>query len=195
VQIKFEHDVGAMGFGGVDGDAEERGDFFIGLTLGEELEDLAFTRSEPGARMFGSFGRSDGGIIGGDSGNASGEVGFVLAYGIDGGEENAVGIIFEDVTTRAGLNDLLNEIVGFVHGQDKDFGIGGRGTNAASGFDSVEQGHADIQDSDVGLEFGGFVYGIAAVGSFGGDFPAGTGFEESTESGANDGMVVSDQDA
>jgi len=57
VEAEFEHDVGAMRFGGVDADAKERGDFLVALALGEELKDFAFARSEAGARGFVWLGR------------------------------------------------------------------------------------------------------------------------------------------
>lgn len=47
VEIEFDHDVGAMSFGGVDADAEEGSNFFVGFAFGEELKDFALARSEP----------------------------------------------------------------------------------------------------------------------------------------------------
>ena len=118
-----------------------------------------------------------------------------MTGGIDGGEENAVGVVFEDVTASTGLDDLLNEVVGFVHGEDEDFG-GGRGdANLASGLDSVEERHAYIEDGYIGFEFGGFFDGIATVGGFGANIPAGTRFQEGAETGTYDGMIIRDQDA
>jgi len=52
VEIELEHDVGAMGFGSVDADAEEVGDVLVAFAFGEELEDLAFARGD--ARTVGS---------------------------------------------------------------------------------------------------------------------------------------------
>jgi len=46
VEIEFEHDVGAVGFGGVDADVEEVGDFLVAFAFGEELEDFTFARRE-----------------------------------------------------------------------------------------------------------------------------------------------------
>jgi hypothetical protein len=142
----------------------------------------------------GTFGGRNWCVVG-EGGNARGEVGLVEADGVDGSEEDAVGFVFQDVAASAGLDDLLNEVVGFVHGEDEDFGVWGRGANAAGGFDTVKEGHADIEDGDIGLEFGGFFDGIAAVGGFGADFPTRAGLEESAEASTDDGMVISDQDA
>ena len=128
-------------------------------------------------------------------GEASGEIGLVLTSGVDGGEEDTIGFVLEDVATSAGLDDLLNKVVGFMHGEDENFGGGRSGANAASGFDSVEERHADVEDSHVGLKLGGFVDGVTAVGSFGADFPAGARLEESAKTSANHGMIIRDQDA
>ena len=98
MESEFEHDVGAMSFGGVDADAEEGGDFLVALALGEELQDFAFARSEAGARKFWQLGRASG--IGGGR-DACREVRLVTAKGIDGRDEDAVGVVFQDVAAGA----------------------------------------------------------------------------------------------
>jgi hypothetical protein len=181
-----------MGFGGVDADAEECGDFFIALALGEELKDFALARSEAGAGGFVRVGR----VVGGSGGrDASGEIRLMVANGIDSSNEDAVGVVFEDVAASAGFDDLLNEIFGLVHGEDKDFGEGGRFANAASGVDTVEERHANIEDRDMRLVLRGFVGSFAAISGFGANFPAGMGFKERAQSGANHGVVIRDEDA
>src|SRR5208283_2131953 len=111
-----------MGFGGVDADVEEVGYFLVAFAFGEELKDFAFAGSEAGSRGSGGIGRI--GNVGG-FGNADGEIRLVLAEGLEGVEEDAVGVILEDVAVSAGFDDLLNEVVGLVHGENEDFG-GGR---------------------------------------------------------------------
>ena len=195
MEIELEHDVGTVGFGGVDGDAKEGGDFLVALAFCEELENFAFARRETGAGSTGGIGGSGGGIrrIGG-AGDAGGEVGLVVTDGIDSGEEDAVSVVLEDVATGAGFDHLLNEVVGFVHGEDEDFGVRRGGVNAAGGLNPIEERHADVEDRDIGLEFGGFFDRIATVGGFGADFPTGATLKESAEAGANDGMIIRDKD-
>jgi len=190
VEIEFEHDVGAVGFGGVDADVEEIGDFLVGLAFGEELEDFAFARGEARARGFGVVGG-----VGGDGGvrDPGGEKWLVLAESLDGVEKDAVGFVLEDVAAGAGFDDLLDEVVGLVHGEDKNFG-GGRGfADLAGGFNAVEERHADVEDGDVGLVLGGFFDSVAAVGCFGANLPTGARLKESTEAGADDGVIIRDQ--
>jgi hypothetical protein len=105
VESEFEHDVGAMSFSGVDADAEEGGDFLVALAFREELQDFEFARSEAGARGFGRLGRVSG--IGGGR-DACREVRLVPAKGIDGCDEDAVGVL-KDVAADAGFDHLLNE--------------------------------------------------------------------------------------
>src|SRR5277367_5110124 len=106
-----------MGFGGIDADVEETRDIFVAFAFGEELQDFTFTGSDAGARGFGVSGGIEGGLGGfGGGGDAGGKIGSVLAKGLDGFEENAIGVIFEDVTACAGFDDLLNEVVGLMHG-------------------------------------------------------------------------------
>ena len=193
VEIKFEHNVGTMGFRSVNADMEEGGDFLVGFAFGEKLEDFAFAGSEAEAGAGGIGGRE---IVGrGRGGDARGEIGFVVADSIDSGEENAISIVLENVAACAGFDDLVNEVVRFMHGEDEDFCGGGSGTNAASGFDAVKKRHADIEDGDVWLELGGFLDGVAAIGRFGADLPAGAQFKKSAETGANDGMIIRNQNA
>jgi len=190
VEIELEHDVGAVGFGGVDADAEDVGDFLVAFAFGEKLEDFAFARGKAGTVRLGRvFARVGGG------GDAKGEIGLVLAEGVDGGEENAASVVFEDIAAGAGFNDLANEFIGFVHGEDQDLRAGRGFMNAAGGVHAVEKRHADIENGDVGFEFGGFFNGIAAINGFGADVPVIAGFEEGAQTGANDGVVIRDQNA
>src|SRR5579883_751781 len=171
VEAELEHDVGAMSFGGVDADVEKSGDLLVGFTLGEELEDFAFAGRDAGTGRFGRIGR-----VGnfGDFRYAGGEVGLVLAKGLDGGDEDAIG---------------------FVHGEDEDFGSWKGLVNATSGLDAIEERHADIKDEDIGLQLDGFVDGLAAVGGFGANLPTSVRFEECTEPGADDGVIIRDKKA
>src|SRR3974390_908302 len=172
MEVELEHDVGTMGFGSVDGDAEKGSNFLVGFAFSQELKDFAFARGEAGSRAGGIGG---GKIVGRRCGDTSREVRFMLANGINSGEENAVGVIFEDVATSAGVDDLLNEVVGFMHGEDEDFRGGRSGADAAGGFDTIEEGHADIKDGYVGFQLRGFFYGVATLGGFRADLPAGAG--------------------
>lgn len=114
---------------------------------------------------------------------------------IDSGEEDTVGIIFENVTAGASFDDLLNEVIGLVHSENEDFRGGSGSVDATGGLDAVEERHTDIEDGYVRLKLGGFFDGVSAVGGFGADLPMGMGFEEGAKASADDRVVVSDEDA
>ena len=193
MEVELEHNVRAVGFGGVDADAENRGNFLVGFALGEELKDFAFAGGEAEARA-GRVG-GGGGVGSGGTGDPGGEVGLALADGVDGGQENAVGVVFQDISAGAGIDNLLNEVVRLVHGEDQDFSGRRGGANTAGGFNTVEKGHTDIEDRNVRLEFGSFVDSVAPVCGFGADLPAGAGFEKGAQASTNHGMIIRDEDA
>jgi len=65
----------------------------------------------------------------------------------------------------------------------------------AGGVHAVEKGHADIEDGDIGFVLGGFFDGVATINGFGADLPAIAGFEEGAQAGANNGVIIRDQNA
>jgi len=137
---------------------------------------------------------SEGSVVTAASETRVEKKGFVLAKGLDGVEEDAVGFVLEDIAAGARFDDLLDQFVGLVHGENENFG-GGRGfANLASGFDAVEERHADVQDGNLGFVLGGLFDGVAAVGGFGADLPAGVRLEKSAEAGADNGVIIRDQD-
>jgi len=120
---------------------------------------------------------------------------FMKPQGLDGREQNAVGIVFEDVAVSSSFHDLLNKIVGFVHRQDEDFRLRRRLVNAPRGFHSIEQRHTDVEHRDIRLEFQGFFDGVTPIGGLCADLPPGPRFEQCSESLAHNRMVIGDEDA
>jgi len=117
----------------------------------------------------------------------------VAAQGVDGGKKDAVGFVFENIAAGTGFDDLLNEFVGFMHGENENLGVGKRLVDAASSVDTVQQRHADIENQDVGLELDCFLDGFASIGGFGADFPTLAGFDQGAEAGANNSMIIRDK--
>src|SRR5690348_3908475 len=56
VQLKFTHNVSAVGLGRFHADAQGRGDFLTALTLSQQLNDLALARGEAVTNGFGEIG-------------------------------------------------------------------------------------------------------------------------------------------
>ena len=178
METQFEHDVGAMGFGSIHADVEERSDFLVRFAFGEELKDFSFAGSKAGARGLG--GRVRRIALGKRIGQASGEERLVPACGVNGVEQSLVSFVLEDVAAGAGFDGLQEQVGGLVHSEDEDFGGGRGGANAADGPYAVEERHGDIEDDDVRFECQGFFDGVAAIGGFGDDSPTAVRFEKST---------------
>src|SRR5258707_13284001 len=50
MEVKFEHDVGAMGLPGFHTNPQEAGDFLVAFPFGEKMQDFAFPRSQAVSR-------------------------------------------------------------------------------------------------------------------------------------------------
>lgn len=91
---------------------------------------------------------------------------------------------FGDVAADAGLCGVAGEVERFEVGDDEDFGLGSVAADEFGGGEAVHGGHGDVQEDYVGLEFGGFFYGIAAVFGFAADFPFGMKLQEHLQAGS-----------
>jgi hypothetical protein len=93
------------------------------------------------------------------------------------------------------FQNFLDQKFRIVHAQNEDFCLRGKFANLASGFNSVQQRHADIEHSYVRLEPAGFLHRFTAIRGFCAHLPARLGLEESPESRAHNVMVIRYQDA
>lgn len=82
-----------------------------------------------------------------------------------------------------------------MHGEYEDFGFRGKLADLAGGFHAVEEGHADVEDGHVRLEFTGFFNGFTPVGSLGANLPTVPGLQEGAEAGADNVMVIGYEDS
>jgi len=80
-------------------------------------------------------------------------------------------------------------------GDDEDFGVGGVAADDFGGGEAIHGGHGDVEQDHVGLEFGGFFYGVLAVFGFAADGPIGVILEEQFQASPYGGAVVCDQDS
>ena len=80
-----------------------------------------------------------------------------------------------------------------IVGGDED--DGGAGADQLEDFEAIELGHLDIEENEVGLQFGDGFYGFEAVGAFGGDFDFGMGSEKFAQDLAGELLVVDDYGA
>ena len=91
-QIELFHDVGAMGFDGVDAEIQKVGDVFVGFAFGDELEDFAFARGEQVVGVFGAaaFELADV-VVEKDFADCGAEEGFAVGDGVNRFDEVGLG--------------------------------------------------------------------------------------------------------
>ena len=80
-----------------------------------------------------------------------------------------------------------------VVGGDEDYG--GSCADQFEDFEAIELGHLNVEEYEVGLQFGDGFDGFEAVGAFGGDFDFGMGGEEFAKDLAGELFVVDDYGA
>ena len=130
-----------------------------------------------------------------DEWNSAGLRGLVAGGGFDGFFEVGGDAGFGDVGADAGLCGVAGEVEGFEVGDDEDFGVGGVAADEFGGGEAVHGGHGDVEEDYVGLQLGGFGYGVVAVIGFAADGPVVVKLEEQFQAGSDGGAVVGDEDA
>ena len=102
--------------------------------------------------------------------------------------------VFQEEAAGAGAECFVDVVVEVEGGQDQDARRSVCGREPAGRFDPVEVGHADVHQDDVGSErFCGVERGEAVTG-LADDFEVGFGVEDDAEAGADELLVVGDQD-
>ena len=103
--------------------------------------------------------------------------------------------VFEQEPTGAGLERSVEVLVEVKRGQDQDPRRKAAGDDSASGFDPVEVRHAHIQKRDVWPCVSGKVDGFDPVCGLAHHGDVGLVFQDGGEPGADERLVVGNQDA
>jgi len=111
----------------------------------------------------------------------------------DGLDECSSRIRFQHVPVRAGVQHLADDLIGFVHGQDEDFGRHGT-PNLARGLQPIQLRHADVENHDIGLQVDGLGYRFAARARFPADDPSRPPFQYGAYALTHDVVIVGDED-
>ena len=114
---------------------------------------------------------------------------------MNGGDEVAGGVGFQQESTGADFEDLAHDLFRFVHGQNQDASLRRSFENLTSRIEAVQIGHAHIKEHEIGTKFASFLDGAAAVDSFGAYLPAGMVVDQGSNALSNDFMVVRNQDS
>lgn len=188
VQIEFAHEIGAVIFGGFDGDIEDVGDFLGAVGFGDELEDFAFACGEA-AKGVAALGVGFGHGLAEEFGDLRGEVGTAGGDDVEASLQFAEGGGFADEAMGSGLDHFAEEGGILVAGKDEDVGIGHLFFDAAEDLGAIEAGQHDIEDDELGFGFEALLDGGAAIAGGGDDFPVILGGNELADHIANGGMV------
>jgi hypothetical protein len=92
------------------------------------------------------------------------------------------------------VQHLGDDLIGFVHAQDKD--LRGHGaSDLARGLQAIQLRHADVEHYDVGLQVDGLGHCFAPRARFATDDPSRLPFQQRAHALTHDVMVVGDEDA
>ena len=183
------------------GDAELDLDLTVGQAPGDEQEDLALAGREgldltrPGAT--GGVGRRRARHAGHEAGQHLGaEQRLPLMDGAHGVNEGLGVSILEQEAAGAGAQGAQNVVVNLEHGEDED--ARGRerrvGADPSGGLDAGQARHLDVHEDDVGEQLGGQGDRTGTVLGQADDAHAGLGLEQGGQGGAQEGLVLGDED-
>jgi hypothetical protein len=110
------------------------------------------------------------------------------------GEVAGDGVLEDDAAGAdlQGLNDLLG---GDGAGEHDDLDARRLGHDGTHGFEAGEARHGEVEQKNVGFELEGLGDGVVAVFGFADDFEAGFVLQYGLDTGADDEVVVGDDDA
>lgn len=174
-----------MEFDGAFGNLQGGGDVAVVHAFCHEAEDIVLPVAEVGQLHA-------GGEFGGDRG---GNVALSAADGTDDFEQFLAGGVFEQIGFGSGAESFVDMLVGVVDGEHDNASVGGGGADGGDGFDSVGDGHSQVEEGDIGLMFLEQVDRFLSVVGLGYHAHVGLVVDDGDESFADDGMVVGDEDA
>src|SRR5690606_6837218 len=103
--------------------------------------------------------------------------------------------VLQQVARCAGLHRPDDVGVGVVRGQDEDRGVGISLENQLRGFGAVDARHAQVHEHDVRAQPAGHGHRLVAVAGLADDFDVVFGGEHARQPGADDRMVVHQEQA
>src|SRR5215469_13425372 len=139
VKLELAHYIGAMRFDRFHAEPEAGCYFLAALAFGEELDDLALARGETVAERFREIDARTVTveITKNDFGGARREEGLVLGELFNGDNEVAIRVGLYDIAADAGFEDIADELVRVVNGENEHFGVGAGLADSARGFNAV----------------------------------------------------------
>src|SRR5260370_42051343 len=97
-----------------------------------------------------------------------------------------------DVVDTGG-SSILQELLACVHGQHQQGGVGGQVGDLPRSLKPVHDGHLEVQDHNLRVEFFDFFNSDLAVVCLAADIPVPVPLNASPDQSANDGVVIDDK--
>lgn len=196
VDVKLAHEVLAMFVHRFEADTQFRGDLFVGLTFGNELEHLYL----PGTEAVTRFGKPLAWIqhprkLARGPRVRRAEEGVAFLHCAYGGSQHVRGGLFEQESCGTQGDHLLNIGVIAVRGENQHLGPGKFSVNLASGFQTIELGHGDVHQDDSRPEFAGELQRFPAGRRFSDHLDIGFVREQRPKAFSDEVMVFSEEDS
>ncbi len=172
------------------GEVQQLRDLAVRVRLGDELDDLLLALGELArAALLAGEDVLDQGALG-----VGGEEGLAALDRADRLEQLGVGLALEHVSGRSGLEGLEQVALVVVHGEDEDGDVGRLLADLVGRLQPGEARHLDVEDREVGALADRDVARLDPVRRLGDDLHVLLALEEHPQAGADDPVVVGDQD-
>src|SRR5258708_38720814 len=125
MQFQLTHDVGTVGFNGLDADTQSGSDFSGSVSLNKQFDDFSLARSEAVGDQLWSFPDTSARIeiTQNQFCRMRSKEPFVLGYGLNSNEEIVIRVRFQDISVGPGFDNLADQLIGIVHRQNQNFSI------------------------------------------------------------------------
>lgn len=162
MDIEFLHQVGTVGFRGLDTDVEQRSDFLGGFSLSHQLQYLAFPVADGLPRDFGVLQE----CLDNGAGDALRQKHLSSAHCAKSKDQLARGPCFEHVSGNSGAQALQDQVVFRVHGKQHNFCARIGFYDLARRVNSVQERHGQIENRNFRMMGLTQSHGFATIGSF-----------------------------
>lgn len=164
-EVELFFDVGFVSFDCFHAEVEAFGDLARGEAVADEVEDFQFAIAEVikrGERAFLAAANEAHHRLFGDT---WAEVDLTAEDATDGGDDFFGRRHFHDVTVGTGADGAHGVEVFIMHGKHEHFELGKMDAQVFQDFDAVGFGEGDVENDDVGLEFGNLFQSAGPFGS------------------------------
>ena len=151
LQAEFFEDVRAVRLHGADADDKAFGDLLIADSLGDQNQHLALAIGEARIIAWRRVGLDAIQVIANHFFRARGIEYCCAARARAHRRKQILGRgFFENIARRAGLERAEKILVAFVHREDEHLGLRGFDFEEPGGIETVQIGHRDVEDRDIG---------------------------------------------